>query len=88
MEIILSPKAMEDLQYWKITGNKNVQKKIEALIINIKISSFNGIGQPEALKYLLMGFWSRRINKEHRIIYQVVDEIIEITSLKGHYENP
>ena len=46
---------------------------------------FTGIGQPEALKYNLSEFWSRRINQEHRIVYQVVGGVIEITSLKGHY---
>jgi toxin YoeB len=85
MEIVLSSAAGKDWEFWKKSGNKQIQKKIEELIIDIQEHPFTGIGQPEALKHNLSGFWSRRINREHRIIYQVMDGIIEITSLKGHY---
>ncbi|GAC1314021.1 MAG: Txe/YoeB family addiction module toxin [Mucilaginibacter sp.] len=85
MEITLSPKALEHLNFWKKSGNKAVQNKIHALIESLQTSPFEGIGQPEALKHNLAGYWSRRINKEHRLIYQVRDREIEITSLKGHY---
>lgn len=85
MEIVLSSEAKKDLKFWKKSGNKQIQKKIEELMIDIQKHPFTGIGQPEALKYNLSGFWSRRINQEHRIVYQVVDGVIEITSLKGHY---
>ena len=64
--------------------------KISALIEDIQLHPFEGIGKPEPLKYHLTGRWSRRINQEHRIIYRVTDEntieILEILSLKGHYE--
>jgi toxin YoeB len=85
MEIVLSPEAIKDLQFWKTSGNKSIQKKIEELIKDIQAHPFTGIGQPEPLKHNLSGFWSRRINLEHRIIYQVSKDVIEITSLKGHY---
>ncbi len=85
MEIVLSSAARKDREFWKTSGNKQIQKKIEELIIDIQEHPFTGIGQPEALKHNLSGFWSRRINREHRIIYQVMDGMIEITSLKGHY---
>ena len=85
MEIVLSSVARKDREFWKTSGNKQIQKKIEELIIDIQEHPFTGIGQPEALKHNLSGFWSRRINREHRIIYQVMDGMIEITSLKGHY---
>ncbi len=85
MEIVFSPAAKKDLKFWKLSGNKQVQKKITELIENIKKHPFVGIGQPEALKHNLSGFWSRRINQEHRIIYKVMDKVIEITSLRGHY---
>lgn len=89
MEIIYTPKAVEDLKYWKKTGNKVIQKKIEQLITSILENPFEGIGKPEPLKYELSGSWSRRINKEHRIVYEVYDNnklvILEIQSLKGHY---
>jgi toxin YoeB len=64
--------------------------KIFALIKDIQKHPFEGIGKPEPLKHELLGKWSRRINQEHRIIYQVTDEntieILNILSLKGHYE--
>ncbi|MFC4212548.1 Txe/YoeB family addiction module toxin [Pedobacter lithocola] len=89
MEVIYAPKAIEHLNYWKKSGNKSIQKKIEQLIIAIQLNPFEGIGKPEPLKYELSGSWSRRINEEHSIIYQVYDDgvvvILEIQSLKGHY---
>ena len=64
--------------------------KITALITDIQLHPFEGIGKPEPLKHQLQGRWSRRINKEHRIVYKVTEEntieILDILSLKGHYE--
>ena len=64
--------------------------KIYALIEDIQLHPFDGIGKPEPLKHHLTGKWSRRINQEHRIIYEFTDqntiEILDILSLKGHYE--
>jgi len=80
LEINFSPKALEHLNFWKKSGNKAVQKKIYDLIESLQNTPFEGIGQPEALKHNLSGYWSRRINKEHRLIYQVKGEAIEITS--------
>jgi len=89
MEIIYSPKAIRDLIFWKKSGNRQIQKKIEQLILAIQEDPFQGIGKPEPLKYELSGSWSRRINEEHRIIYEIHDDntlvILEIQSLKGHY---
>lgn len=65
-------------------------KKITALLIDINLHPYEGLGKPEALKYNLSGVWSRRITQEHRLIYQITDEnkieILNIMSLKGHYE--
>jgi len=69
MEVIYAPKAIEHLNYWKKSGNKAIQKKIEQLIIDILEHPYTGIGKPESLKYDLSSLWSRRINGEHRIIY-------------------
>lgn len=85
MEVGLTSKALEDVNYWSKTGNKAILKKIDQLIESIKISPFTGIGKPEALKHHLSSYWSRRISSEHRIVYQVTDEMIYIYSLKGHY---
>lgn len=90
MEVIYSEKAQKDREYWKKSGNKAIMNKITALIEDIMIRPFEGIGKPEALKHQLSGKWSRRINQEHRIIYRVTEEntieILDILSLKGHYE--
>jgi len=90
MQIIFTPKAKKDLDFWVKSGNKNILKKINALIEDIQLHPFDGIGKPEALKYNLTGVWSRRIDKEHRLIYEIIDEdkieILNLLSLKGHYE--
>ena len=79
-------KAKVDLDFFKKSGNKAVLKKINILIEEILESPFVGSGKPEPLKYDLVGFWSRRINREHRIVYEVTENLIIILSLKGHYE--
>lgn len=89
MEVRYTPDAVKDLSFWKKSGNKIIQKRIVLLIEDITKHPYYGIGKPEPLKYELSGKWSRRINDEHRIIYQIVEEniieILEIVSLKGHY---
>lgn len=87
MEIIYSLKALEDIAFWKKNGNKAVQKKIAALIVDITAHPYTGIGKPEALKHELSGSWSRRITKIDRLVYSVNIEnnSIEIETLKGHY---
>ena len=80
-----SQKAQDDLNFWKKTGNRTIQKKIEEILTSMLDTPFHGLGKPEPLKHELSGSWSRRINREHRIVYLVKDEIIRIESLKGHY---
>lgn len=86
MEIIYSPKAQDDINYWKKSGNKAIQIKISSLLQAILEKPFEGIGKPEPLKHKLQGFYSRRINQEHRLIYKITGNILRIESLKGHYE--
>lgn len=85
MEIELYEKAEKDFEYWKKSGNKAIQKKIQELFIDMKKHPFEGLGKPEPLKYGLTGRWSRRINHEHRIVYDVTDNTINVYTLKGHY---
>jgi toxin YoeB len=85
MEIIFSPNAIEDLAYWKKSGNKIIQNKIQQLLRSIQETPFEGIGKPEALKYEYSGSWSRRINHEHRLIYKIEGDAIIITALRYHY---
>ncbi|MEP6627487.1 MAG: Txe/YoeB family addiction module toxin [Ginsengibacter sp.] len=86
MEIEFTLKAKEDIDFWKKTVNKIILKKIRSLLENIQKTPFEGIGKPEQLKYEWVGYWSRRINHEHRLIYEVRSIKIIIHSLKGHYE--
>jgi toxin YoeB len=90
MQIEFSDKAKADLDFWRKSGNKPILNKIYSLIEDIQLNPFEGIGKPEQLKHQLSGRWSRRINQEHRIIYKVINEntieILNILSLKGHYE--
>ena len=85
MEIIYTDRAVDDISYWKKSGNKSVQNKITKLLKSIEETPFEGIGKPEPLKYELKGFWSRRINREHRLIYKVNPGKITVYSLKDHY---
>ena len=77
--------AEKDLIFHKKSGNKIILKKIVALIQEITVQPYTGIGKPEPLKHNLSGKWSRRINHEHRLIYEVVNDSVLIHSLKGHY---
>lgn len=79
------PEAKADLDSWTKSGNKPVLKKITQLIESIAQTPFEGIGKPEPLKHNLTGCWSRRINQEHCIVYEVLDNKIIVLSLKGHY---
>lgn len=85
MEVGYTAKAMEDIAWWKKSGNKKIQQKIAALISSIEETPFKGIGSPEALKHNLAGLWSRRINQEHRLVYEISKNTIFIHSLLGHY---
>ncbi len=86
MEIEFTLKAKEDVDFWKKSGNKIILKKIRSLLESIREKPFEGIGKPEQLKYEWVGYWSRRINLEHRLIYEMLSEKIIIHSLKGHYD--
>lgn len=85
MEVIFSAHAVDDLNYWKRTRNEKVLKRIKQLIQSIQQDPFQGIGKPEALKHNFSGMWSRRINREHRIIYEVAANVITVHALKEHY---
>lgn len=85
MRIVFSEIAWEDYTSWQ-TEDKKMLKKINDLIKAIKSSPFEGIGKPEPLKYDLAGFWSRRIDREHRLVYQLHDKSLLIYSCKYHYD--
>ncbi|MFP5437702.1 MAG: Txe/YoeB family addiction module toxin [Bacteroidia bacterium] len=88
--VVFSEKAEDDLKFWNKSGNKSILKKISELIKAIQVNPYEGIGKPEQLKHELAGKWSRRIDREHRLIYQILEDgtidILSVISLKGHYE--
>ena len=79
--------AKSDWGYWKQSGNTAIMRKIAVLLEDMTAHPYTGIGKPEQLKYGLSGCWSRRINREHRIIYRVKEtEIeVEVLSMRYHY---
>lgn len=82
--IQFSPSALEDLKRFK-SGNQHLAFKIFELITDIQSNPFQGLGKPEPLKENYKGFWSRRISDEHRLVYQVTNDLIIIHSCYGHY---
>ena len=77
-------KAWEDYLYWQQT-DKTVLKRINTLIKDIKREPFDGLGDPESLKHNWSGYWSRRINREHRLVYKVKDDSLVIVQCRYHY---
>ncbi len=84
-KISFMPKAWEHLNWWYKENPKMVSKILE-LAGNAAKSPFEGIGKPESLRGNLQGYWSRRINQEHRLVYKVTNEEIIIMAAKGHYQ--
>ena len=85
MLICWSEHAWQDYIYWQ-KQDKTILNKINLIIKDIKRSNFEGIGSPEPLKHNWSGYWSRRINKEHRIIYKILsDKELVIAQCRYHY---
>lgn len=84
MRIVFSDSAWEDYLYRQKTDPKTLAR-INQLIREASRQPFAGIGKPEPLKHALKGYWSRRINDEHRFVYKVADEALLIAQLRYHY---
>lgn len=84
MNVLFTDIAWEDYQYWLVT-DKAMLKRINRLIEECRRTPFEGIGKPEALKHQLSGYWSRRINEEHRLVYAAEDEKLIIIAARHHY---
>ena len=84
MRLLFSAKSWDDYLYWQQT-DRQLLKKINQLIKDIKRDPFDGIGKPEPLKHELSGFWSRRITDEHRLVYEIYENTIAIVSCRFHY---
>lgn len=85
MKLIFLDKAWEDYLFWQ-KEDKNILRKINDLIKDIKRHPFDGIGKPELLRHDLSGLWSRRINQAHRLVYKVEREELIIIACRHHYD--
>lgn len=85
MKFVFVEESWEDYLYWQKTDKKMLQK-INVLLKDISRTPFSGIGKPEALKHKYRGFWSRRIDLEHRLIYKVNEDEILIVKCRFHYD--
>jgi toxin YoeB len=81
-----SDNGWEDYLYWQMQDRKTL-RRVNDLIHDIERSPFSGKGKPEPLKYERHGYWSRRINETDRLIYRVIDGVIEIVSCRSHYDD-
>lgn len=86
-ELLFLPEAKEDIRRIKKSGNKSLFKKLNNLLVEISEHPKTGTGKPEQLKYYAEPTWSRRISEEHRLVYEIQDEVITVLVLSayGHY---
>lgn len=86
MRLEFKQRAFEDLQYW-VVNQPRTAKRLMKIIEDTKRNPFGGIGKPEPLKGSLSGWWSKRIDGEHRLIYRVEEDLLVIAQARGHYDD-
>lgn len=86
MKKVWFEEAWNDYIYWQQQDKKTI-KRINQLIKDVERNCFSGIGKPEPLKGGLSGFWSRRIDDTNRLVYRINEDVLEILSCKGHYND-
>lgn len=84
MNIQFTPEAWEDYLYWQTT-DKQTLKRINELLREASHTPFSGKGKPEPLRHELQGYWSRRINQEHRLVYEVAEKTLLVIAARFHY---
>ena len=84
MRVVWAPGAWQDYLYWSRTDTR-VRDKINALIDDIQRHPFAGLGKPEPLKRNLRSFWSRRITREHRLVYRIMADVLQIAQCRFRY---
>lgn len=84
MKILFSERAWEDYLYWQQI-DKKMLNRVNSLIKDIQRNPYSGIGKPESLKHGLSGYWSRRIDDEHRILYKIEDDTLLLAQISYHY---
>ncbi|MBI2284283.1 MAG: Txe/YoeB family addiction module toxin [Bacteroidetes bacterium] len=85
MKFVFTELSWEDYLFWQKNDKQKV-KRINELLKEISRNPYEGIGKPEPLRFNYAGFWSRRINEEHHLIYRVVDDEIQIAKCRFHYD--
>lgn len=84
MNVTFTPTALDDLRYWLKTDKRQAERVL-ALLKEIRRTPFEGTGKPEPLRFQLAGCWSRRIDREHRLVYQVEETEIVVIACRYHY---
>ena len=84
MNVTFTPTALDDLRYWLKTDKRQADRVL-ALLEEIRRTPFEGTGKPEPLRFQLAGCWSRRIDREHRLVYQVEEAEIVVIACRYHY---
>jgi toxin YoeB len=84
MKIVFASQAWEDYLYWQRT-DRRILAKINEIIKGITRTPFQGVGKPEPLRHALAGYWSRRIDDEHRLVYKVESDSVLIAQARQHY---
>jgi toxin YoeB len=85
MNFVFTELSWEDYLYWQKNDRQKL-KRINELLKDISRNPYEGIGKPEPLKFNYAGFWSRRIDEEHRLIYRIIDHEIQIAKCRFHYD--
>ena len=85
-KFLFTEDAWSDYLYWQ-TQDKKMLKRINQLLQDIERNVYSGLGKPEPLRGNLSGFWSRRIDDEHRIVYRISEDRVEIIQCRGHYDD-
>ncbi len=84
MKLLFAEAAWADYQHWQQNDRRTLER-INKLIREVQREPYGGVGKPEPLKHALAGYWSRRINDEHRMVYRVQDDVLWIAQLRYHY---
>ena len=86
MRLEFKPQAFEDLQFW-VRHQPKLANRVLRLIEETQRDPFGGVGKPEPLRGELAGWWSKRIDHEHRLVYQVEDDRLIVAQARGHYDD-
>jgi toxin YoeB len=85
VKVVFSARGWDDYLWWQQQDRK-LLKRINQLILDVVRNGNEGIGKPEPLKHGFQGYWSRRINDEHRLVYKVVEDEVRVAACRYHYE--